>query len=77
MNVDVENIASKKQKNWRTIYEVIDNSYFSATELFPTKVLDQCRNNPNEPQNIRNEIKVSLKKMDMQQGLYAQVVMIC
>ena len=25
MNVDVENIANKKQKFWRPIYEVVDN----------------------------------------------------
>ena len=54
MNVDIENVFSKKQPLWRPIYEVIDNSYFTATKLFPTKILDQCRNNPNEPQNIPN-----------------------
>ena len=57
MNVDVKNIASKKQKNWIPIYEVIDHSYFEATKLFPTQSLDQCRNNPNNPHNIPNEIK--------------------
>ena len=36
MNVYVENIASKKEKTWRPTYEVIDNSYFTATKLFPT-----------------------------------------
>ena len=34
MNLDIENIASLK-KNWRPIYEVIENSYFEATKLFP------------------------------------------
>ena len=43
MNVDVENIASKKQLFWRPIYEVIGNSYFEATKLFLTIILDQCR----------------------------------
>ena len=41
---------------------MIENSYFEETELFPTDFLDQCRNNPNEPQNIPNEIKAALKK---------------
>ena len=45
------------KKHWRPIYEVIENQYFEATKLFPKKVLDQCRNNPNNPQNIPNEIK--------------------
>ena len=47
MNVDIENIASKKQPFWRSIYEVIDESYFRVVKLFPTKVLNQCKNNPN------------------------------
>ena len=28
MNVDIENVASKIQPFWRSIYEVIDTSYF-------------------------------------------------
>ena len=36
MNADIENIASKKQPFWRSIYEVIDDSYFEETKLFPT-----------------------------------------
>ena len=47
MNVEIENIASKKQPFWRSIYEVIENSYFEETKLFPTTFLNQCRNNPN------------------------------
>ena len=39
MNVDIENSASKKQSFWRPIYEVIENSYFEETRLFPTFVL--------------------------------------
>ena len=62
MNVDIENISSKKQPFWIPIDEVIENSYFEATKVFPTKQLDQCRNNPNEPQNIPNEIKLVLNK---------------
>ena len=75
MNVDIVKISSKRQPFWRPIYEVIDNSYFKETKLFLTIFLNQCRNNPNEPQNILNEIKANFKK-SMEQGLYAQVVMI-
>ena len=32
MNVDIDNIASKKQLFWRPIYEVIENSYFEETK---------------------------------------------
>ena len=38
--------------------------------------LNQCRNDPNETQNIPNEIKSAFKKMAIEKGLYAQVVMI-
>ena len=34
MNVDIENIASKKQPFWRSIYEVIDDSYFELVNDF-------------------------------------------
>ena len=57
INLDIENIASKKQPYWRPIYEVIEDSYFEEKKLFPTKHLDQCRNNPNETQKISNVIK--------------------
>ena len=46
MNVDIENIASKKQPFWRSIYEVIDDSYFGVTKIFTATFLNQCRNNP-------------------------------
>ena len=54
MNVDIENIASTNRKFWRSIYEVIDDYYFKVVKLFPTIFLNQCRNNPNEAQNITN-----------------------
>ena len=62
MDVEIENIASKKYPFWRPIYEVIENSYFEETKLFPTTFLNQCRNNPNEPQNIPSEVKAAFKK---------------
>ena len=61
---------------WRPIYKVIDNSFFPATELLPTKNLYQCKNNPNNPHTIPSKVKVALKKMAMQQGLYKKVVII-
>ena len=57
MNVYIENTSSLKTLFWRSIYEVIDDSYFGVTKLFPTTFLKQCRNNPNEPQNIPSEVK--------------------
>ena len=57
MNLDIENVSSLKKPFWRPIYEVIENSYFEEAKLFPTNVLNLCRNNPNELQNIPNGIK--------------------
>ena len=48
MNVDIGNIASKNQQVWRSIYEIIDDSYFKVVRLFPTKFSNQCKNNQNE-----------------------------
>ena len=58
MNVDVENITIKKQKHLRPIYKVIDNSFSVETRLFPTEFLYQCKNNPNNLQNIPSGVKV-------------------
>ena len=58
MNVEIENIAITKQPFWISIYEVIDDSYFEVVNLFPKTFKNQCKNNPNEPQNIPSEVKV-------------------
>ena len=36
MNEDIDNIASTKQSFCIPIYEVIENSYFEGTKLFPS-----------------------------------------
>ena len=61
MNLDIDNIASTNQHIWRSIYELIHNSYFKIVNLFPKISLNQCKNYPNEPQNIPNEVKNALK----------------
>ena len=76
MKLDIENISSTGQRIWISIYEVIHNDYFKAVKLFPSEFLNQCKNISNEPQNILNEVKADLKKMALENGLYAQVVMI-
>ena len=40
MKVEIENIDNKKQLFWRPIYEVIEDSYFDETKLFPKKCLN-------------------------------------
>ena len=55
MNVDIKNIASKKEPFWRSIYEVIDDLYFEVVNCFQ-------KYNPNEPQNILSAVKADFKK---------------
>ena len=43
MNLEIENISSTSQHIWRSIYEVIDDSYFKAVQLSPTKNLEHCK----------------------------------
>ena len=50
-----------KEKNWRPIYEVIDNSFFAKIFVFPQEVLDQCKKYPNKPQFLPSEVTVALK----------------
>ena len=74
MNLEIENIASKIQQIWRSIYEVIHDYYFKAVKFFPTESLDHCLK------------QISLKTYQMKSnqlldialelGLYEQVVMI-
>ena len=40
IHLDIESIASTSQQIWRSIYEVINDSYFKAVKLFPTNFLD-------------------------------------
>ena len=74
MNLDIEKISSTSQKIWRSIYEVIFDDYFKAVKLFPTKVLDHCKKMNLKTYQMRS--KQILKNMALEQGLYAQVVMI-
>ena len=61
-NLYIEKIASTNQQLWRSIYEVIDDSYFKVVKLFPTEFLDKCKNIPNQPQNISSEVKAAFFK---------------
>ena len=43
INLDIENISSTYQQLCRSIYEVINDSYFRVEKYFPTEFLDQCK----------------------------------
>ena len=72
----MKTLPVKNKQIWRSIYEVIHDYYFKVVKLLPSGFLNQCKNNPNKSQNIQNEVKAYLKNMALENGLYAQVVMI-
>ena len=61
-NLCIEIISSTSKQIWRSIFEVIYDTYFKVVKLFPTEFLDQCFKNPNEPQNIPNEVEADFEK---------------
>ena len=50
--------------------------HFLRKQKNPPEFLDRCKKYPNKYQFLPSEVKVALEKMAMEQGLYAQVVMI-
>ena len=70
-----ENIKQIFQKTkWRTIYEVIDEDYIKNSNIFPDTSITKCKLCPNIPQTISNYVKNYIKRMEMEQSLYAQVI---
>ena len=61
---------------WRPIYEVIDEAYIENSKISPGGFIKECKNNSNEAQFIPRQVKNNIKRMEMEQGLYAQVIMI-
>ena len=76
-NIDkIENIHNHHKIHWGIIYEVIQQEFFDENDIFPEDFLKHCKNNANVTFNIPIYVKNDLKQMDMEQGLYAQVVVI-
>ena len=72
-----ETITKVNTTKWRPIYEVIDESYIKDSEIFSDDFIKECNDNSNEAHNISREVKNNIKRIAMEQGLYAQVVNIC
>ena len=76
MDIDVKNIDKNDNKTWSAISEAIGAPYFEEMKTFPKLFLRQCKNHPNEPQNIPYEINRNIKITTLEESVYAQVVMI-
>ena len=81
MNEDIETIDKNENSQqivqktkWRTIYEVIDEDYIKNSDIFPDDFITKCKQCPNIPQTISNDVKNNIKRMAMEQSLYAQVI---
>ena len=60
----------------RPIYEVIDEDYIKNYNIFYDDFITKGKKYPNEPQNISSDVKNNIKRMEMEQSLYAQVIML-
>ena len=82
MKIDIDTINTFENRNkvyttqWRKIYKVIEPDYFKEFDIFPDDFIKQCNDNSNEAINIPIEVKNNINRMAMEQGLYAQLVMI-
>ena len=67
MNQDIETIDKYEdrrlinKKQWRPIYEVIDEAYIKESNIFPDNFIRECLKNSNEPQFISSDVKNSIK----------------
>ena len=80
MSQDIENIDTYETitkvniTQWRPIYEVIDEAYIKESNISPDDFIRECKNNSNSPKFISSDVKNNIKRMAMEQSLYAQVV---
>ena len=80
MDIDIDKINTYGLRNkvntikWRPIYEAIYEAYFIESKIFSDAFMQQCKDNVNDAKCIPLEMKNSIKRMEMEQLLYAQVV---
>ena len=83
MSMDIDKINTFENRNkvntitWRPIYEVIDEAYFIGSKILSDDFMQECKDNSNEDKFIPLEMKNNVKQMATEQGLYAQVIMLC
>ena len=80
MDIDIDNINTSEKRNkvntikWRHIYEVIDEAYSIESNIFSDAFMQQFKYNVNDNQFVPLEMKDNIKRMAIEQVLYAQVV---
>ena len=81
MNEYIETIDKNENRKivvqrtkWIPIYEVIDEDYIKNSHIFPDDFITKCKQFSNKPQTISGVVKNNMKRMAMEQSLYAQVI---
>ena len=77
-NIDTYETRTKvNTTKWSPSDEVIDKAYIKGSKFFPGDFIKKCKNNSNKAHDIPRELKNNIKRMEMEQGLYANVIMLC
>ena len=82
MSKDIDNIDTYETRTkvnttkWRPIYEVIDESYIKGSKIFSDDFIKECMDNVKKARDIPRDVKNNIKRMEMEQGLYAQVIVL-
>ena len=80
MSQDINNIDTYETRTkvnitrWIPIYEVIDEAYIKESNISPEDFIRECKNNSKEAQFIPSDVTNIIKRMEIEQSLYAQVV---
>ena len=80
MSQDINNIDTYETRTkfnatkWTPIYEVIDEAYIKESNIFVEDLSDNVKKHSNVELDIPHEVKNNIKRMAMEQILYAQVV---
>ena len=80
MSQDINNIDTYETRTkcnatkWRQIQEVIDEAYIKDSIFFPEYFIIDCKNSSNEAPDIPRDVKNNIKRIAMEQILFAQFV---
>ena len=75
-NIDTYETRTKvNTTKWRPIYELIDKDYFIGSIFVLDYFIKECKDISNESRDIPRDVKNNIKRMAMEQGLYAHATL--
>ena len=76
-NIDTyETITKVNTTKWKPIYEVINKSYTKDSKIYSEDFIKECMDISKKSHDKPREVKNNIKRMEIEQGLYAQGIMI-